>query len=163
MTLSKLLAADVSVPAGDTTMRSRHYLAWVTQCQGVATRTGADQTTRTTAHHVVKRGVGKKGPDWWSVPVSKRRHVHGKRSIDRLGKHAFLEEWGLPDWRVMALYYLYKYLSTGADEHDIEQLERDDVSPRPIDRRSARYYFCLGQRLLRNGQSFHGWTWSPPS
>jgi len=162
MTLTDLLTADVPDPSGDTTMRSPHYMAFIAKYPCMVTvLTGEEQESRTTVHHIVKRGIAKKGPDWWTVPVSKKRHVHGKHSIDKLGKEGFREHWSLPDWRLLPLIFLYQYIDGGHDEEVIPQSGRRDIEPRPIDRRSARRYFNRAQRLINNGKSFHGWTWSP--
>lgn len=141
--------------ASESALRSRHYLAYVGQFPGVVSMfLDGGQSSRTTVHHITKRGVAKKGPDWWTIPVSLKRHVHGNRSIDKLGKSRFLEEWGLPPYEKMALIILFQYL-------DGEAYTRPagDVAPEGDERKYARAYYRLLQRLIRNGKRAKSWNW----
>jgi hypothetical protein len=119
------------------------------------------QESRTTVDHAIKRGVGKKGPDWWTIPVSKDRHVHGNHSIDKLGRNGFREHWDLPPYEWMALTFLGRYINTGQYKKPVLTGERS-VEPRPIDARSAAAYFQLLQRLIKNGKHAKSWNWTPP-
>lgn len=163
MTFHDALNVNLEVPPGKLSERSRHYKAYVGQrFPGVVTMFGdAEQKTRTTVHHVVKRGISKKGPDWWTIPVSKKRHVHGSKSIDKLGKEGFLKEWDLPSYESMALIILVQYLKSGAYENTLHG-HNSHIEPRPIDKRSAAAYFRILQRLINHGKSGKAWNWEPP-
>lgn len=161
MTPQEMLEIDRPAPEdkSQVTEKSKHYLAFICHRPGVVTMLkDGKQKSRTTAHHIVKRGVGKKGPDWWSIPVSFNRHVHGKHSIDKLGKNGFLEHFNLPDYEWMALIFLNIYLKEQAYKHDVVG-QQDTVSPRPIDKPSAHWYFNLLQTLIKNDKSSRAWHW----
>jgi hypothetical protein len=163
MTFRDVLSTNLKVPQGKLSERSRHYKAWVGQTfDGIVKMVnGEAQKTRTTVHHIVKRGISKKGPDWWTIPVSKKRHVHGAKSIDKLGKEGFREEWGLPPYEPLALVILSEYLKRGAYEQTLHNGDTH-IDPRPIDRRSAAAYFEILKNLINDGKRAHGWTWDPP-
>jgi hypothetical protein len=163
MTFRDILSLNLKVPPGKITERSRHYKAYVGQTfPGVVKMMGdGEQTTRTTVHHIAKRGVAKKGPDWWLIPVSMKRHVHGANSIDKLGKEGFLEHWGLPSYESMALMTLVQYLKDGAYEETLHG-KNSHIEPRPIDKRSAAAYFRILQNLIKDGKSRKAWNWEPP-
>ncbi len=141
--------------ASEEALRSRHYLAYVGQYPGVVSMfSGGSQQSRTTVHHVVKRGVAKKGPDWWTIPVSLNRHVHGDRSIDKLGKKAFLREWDLPPYEQMVLVILYRYLDSTAYSESWGGAE-----PSGDEKRYAKAYYRLLKRLVQNGKQLKPWNW----
>lgn len=163
MTFRQILALNLKVPPGKLTERSRHYKAWVGQTFNdvVTMMNGVEQTSRTTVHHIVKRGIGKKGPDWWTIPVSMNRHVHGEKSIDKLGKEGFRKEWDLPSYEEMAIMTLVQYLADSVYEKTLHNGDTH-IEPRPIDKRSAAGYFNILQSLINDGKRAHGWTWDPP-
>jgi hypothetical protein len=139
----------------ESAMRSRHYMAFVGQFPGVVTMLkGEPQESRTTVHHIVKRGVAKKGPDWWSVPVSLDRHVHGDRSVDKLGKSQFRETWDLPSYERMASVFLRRYLEEGAYGRTFGKTD-----PEGDEKKRARAYLRLLTRLIQNGKSAKSWNW----
>ena len=164
MNQREILTIDRPPPKNesDVSMRSRHYMAFICQRPGVVTMLNEEeQNTRTTAHHIVKRGKSKKGPDWWSVPVSFNRHVHGKYSIDQLGKSQFIDHHGLPSYELMALIFLNLYLEERAYNRVVTG-RHDTVSPEDYDLPSARWFFNLLQRLIKNGKTARFWNWEPP-
>jgi hypothetical protein len=93
--------------------------------------------------------------------VSEKRHVHGKRSIDKLGKEGFREEWDLPSYERMALMTLVQYLHNAKYEDTLHDNDTH-IDPRPIDKRSAAAYFNILQSLINDGKRAYGWTWDPP-
>jgi hypothetical protein len=160
--MSKLRNLPLNVSPGPVTMRSRHYMSWVGQLPGVVTMlTDAGQESRTTVHHIVKRGRGKKGPDWWAIPVAEDRHVHGARSIDKLGKDGFRQEWDLPPYEHLALQVLFRYLETEAYDEPI--WSEPVIEPEPTCARSAATYFRLLGRLVARGRPARAWNWTPPN
>lgn len=147
-------------------LRSRHYMAFVaTQPCLVCENLGVEQTSRTTVHHVVKSGYSKKGPDFWTVPIEEKRHVHGRQSIDRLGKRKFLEHYGLPSWVEVTLPYLAKYAVSGLWEEAIWGTgDWGVVDPKPTDRHGAFYFLEELERILKEEKPLRYDTWNrPPS
>ena len=134
------------------------YMAYIAQFPcAVCQYAGHEQTTRTTVDHIVTGGKARKGPDYWTIPVEKKKHVHGKESIDRLGRWGFQEHWDLPRYGAMALIYLTQYIEQKGWAVMLNNVDREAPSH---DRDSAIYFCRELQRILQNDHDVRSWNWT---
>lgn len=106
--------AKLKIDEEQVSPRSKHYMAWIgnQECV-VALLTKTPQKSRTTVHHMEYAALGKKGPDFYTLPVEANKHLSDAVSIDQMGQEAFRKKVGLPPLEMLALAYLGRYITQG--------------------------------------------------
>lgn len=126
---------------------SPHYLAYIALQDCAACHIlGMDQVTPTTVHHISNRGISRKCPDFWTIPLCADHHLHGAQSIDRLGKKGMLDMLGVASYEVLALIYLRVYMQNGVYKQTLQG--RRIAEPRPKDGESAAFYLKTLEEIL---------------
>jgi hypothetical protein len=93
--------------------KSFHYMGYIADHPCVVTELrGIPQEGRTTVEHI-SMTMGKRSPDFWTIPVSHGIHLSGNFSFETHGKKAVQEHFDLPEWEELALGYLIRYLVDG--------------------------------------------------